>query len=259
MQRQLRLRRACRIGLATTALCGGPVWAQDGSSSSAAAVEPLPEAPAAAGPATGFFRYDPDKIDISLGVLAQLTSTRTTLSTAGPVYQQNTAGATPSAGFLGVFHQQFRGWAGYDINAGYSRTAYNYTAAATSGTASSFTRYAVGTNMYEFSVAYVAKAPASSRRLQAFVQGGGGVLAFLPTQKLFPGAVNFRAAALFGAGGDYRVSDHLGLRVEYRGLFFKTPDFVQYSAATPTSKLFTVSSQPVVSLIYRFGSFKKMQ
>ncbi len=236
----------------------GRLWAQDAGSSSSLPAEPV-AGTAAAAPPRGFFRYDPDKIDISLGVFAQLTSTRTTLHTVGPVYQQDTAGATPSAGFLGVFHQQFRGWAGYDINAGYSRTAYNYSAASLFATGSSFSKDAVGTNMYELSVAYVAKAPASSRRLQAFVQGGGGVLAFLPTQKLFPGAVNFRAAALFGAGGDYRISDHLGLRMEYRGLFFKTPDFVQYTTATPTSKLFTVSSQPVVSLIYRFGSFKKMQ
>ena len=186
MQRRLRLRRACRVGLATTALCGGSVWAQDAGSSSSLPAEPVAGA-AAATPPRGFFRYDPDKIDISLGVFAQLTSTRTTLHTVGPVYQQDTAGVTPSAGFLGVFHQQFRGWAGYDINAGYSRTAYNYSAASLFATGSSFSKYAVGTNMYELSVAYVAKAPASSRRLQAFVQGGGGVLAFLPTQKLFPG------------------------------------------------------------------------
>jgi hypothetical protein len=249
--------------LAAATLFGGRIWAQEGSASSSL----LPEAPDGesltkahpAGRAQGFFRYDADKIDLSLGVFAQLTGTRTTTTTIGPSYQQNTAGATPSAGFLAVFHQQFRGWAGYDVNAGYSRTVYNYTAAAATGTVSSFTHAAVGTNMYELSVAYVAKAPASTHHLQTFAQGGGGVLAFLPTEKLFPGAVNFRAAALFGAGADYRLSDHLGLRVEYRGLFFKTPDFVHYSSAYPTSKLFTVSSQPVVSLIYRFGSFKKMQ
>ncbi len=232
-------------------MLGGTLWAQDGTGSA-------PPAPASAEP-RGFFRYDPNKIDLSVGVLAQLTSTRTTTSTNGPNYTQGTAGATPSAGFLAVFHQQFRGLAGYDINAGYSRTAYSYTAAATNGTQSSFTKTAIGTNMYELSVAYVAKAPASTHRLQAFVQGGGGILVFLPTQKDFPGAVNLRAAALFGAGADYRISDHLGFRVEYRGLFFKTPDFIQYSAQTPTQKLFTVSSQPVVSLIYRFGSFRKMQ
>ena len=249
---------AVRLGaaVAATGLVGGMAWGQDAAVSSSLDAEPEP---AASAPGDGFFRYDPNKIDLSFGALAQLTSTRTTTTTNGPAYTQGTAGATPSAGFLAVFHQQFHGFAGYDVNAGYTRTAYNYTAAATNGTVSSFTKTAIGTNMYELSVAYVAKAPASTHRLQAFVQGGGGILVFLPTQKLFPGAVNLRAAALFGAGADYRISDHLGFRVEYRGLFFKTPDFVQYSAATPTQKLFTVSSQPVVSLIYRFGSFKKMQ
>lgn len=209
--------------------------------------------------------FDPERVDFALSAFAQLTGTRTTVQTnsigTAQTYAQQTAGMTPSAGVLGTFHQQMRPWLGYNVNMGFSRTVENYTAAGisqSSGTAalSSFAKVAIGTDMYEFSVGYVAKGPVATRRMQAFLEGGGGLLAFLPTQKIFPGAVNFRATALIGAGVDYRLNSHLGLRVQYRGLFFKTPDFIQNNGQYPTSKLFTVTSQPSIGLRYTFGPHK---
>jgi opacity protein-like surface antigen len=54
---------------------------------------------------------------------------------------------------------------------------------------------------------------------------------------------------VFGAGVNYRLTDHLGVRAEYRGLSYKNPDFKDPGLA----KLFTVTSEPVVSIVYRFG------
>ena len=79
----------------------------------------------------------------------------------------------------------------------------------------------------------------------------------LPTDKPFQGFNSYRAAVIFGAGVDYRLSDHLGLRAEYRGLFYKNPDFAAVISLVPVSKQFTVTNEPTVSLTYRFGSRKK--
>ncbi len=203
--------------------------------------------------------------DISLGTFSQLTATRS----ASRDYSQYLQGTSPSAGVLGTFHQQFSPWLGYNVNFGYTRMTENYerdfgTAFAGSPIVAgnpivtgSFSRGSIGTNTYELSAAYVAKGPSSGKHLQTFVQGGGGVLMLLPTDKPFQGFNSYRATVVFGAGVDYRLSDHLGFRAEYRGLFYKNPDFAAVISLVPVSKQFTVTNEPTVSLTYRFGARKK--
>ena len=220
-------------------------------------------------PKPKLWTFDPTRVDFSIGVAAQLTATRTTdtnQSTATEtIFTQNTSGASPSAGVLGSYHQQFRGWLGYDVNVGYTTLAEDHTittqATPTGGTATTnFLLAATRTNLYEVSLGYVVKAPTSSHRLQTFLQGGTGMLVFQPTGKPYLGSADFRVMALFGAGGDYRISDHLGFRIEYRGLLTKTPNYIgsdggQYA----TGRTFTVISEPTVSLKYTFGAHKRMQ
>jgi len=105
--------------------------------------------------------------------------------------------------------------------------------------------------MYELTAAYVLQGPKNGR-FSTFAQLGGGTLAFLPTHDPSPYAVQFRATMVFGAGITVKLSDHLGLRGEYRGLFYKNPDFKNNGPA-PTTKLFTVTNEPTVSLVYIFG------
>jgi hypothetical protein len=65
---------------------------------------------------------------------------------------------------------------------------------------------------------------------------------------------------LFGVGMNYQISRHLEMRAEYRGLFYKSPDFnlPPYDGFDfPMSRLFTVTSEPAVSIVYRFGGMKK--
>ncbi|ADW67473.1 hypothetical protein AciX9_0401 [Granulicella tundricola MP5ACTX9] len=205
--------------------------------------------------------YDPAKIDLSLGVFPQLTPTRTVQNFGGEQIQ----GTTPSVGFLTTFHQQFHAWSGYEVNFAYTRLVENYISesggatTSTGATVGTFTRGSIGTNVYELSGAYVAKGPGATRRLQTFMLGGPAMLIFQPTTKQYQGSSSVRAAVLFGSGVDYRLSDHLGLRVEYRGLFYKNPDFAAVISNVPVSKQFTVTNEPTVSLTYRFGAYRKMQ
>jgi opacity protein-like surface antigen len=178
---------------------------------------------------------------------------------------QTTQGTSPSAGVLGTFHQAPKPWLGYNVNVGYSRFFENYSfgqayvpnAASTSSPYSYFSQGSIGTNMYELSIAYAIQGP-KTKRFTTFAQIGGGGLWFLPTQNPSPYKAQVRAAMVFGAGLNYKLTDHLGVRAEYRGLFYKNPDFAYYSGhVVPISKLFTATSEPTISVVYTFGGAKK--
>ncbi len=212
-----------------------------------------------------WFVYDSSKVDFSVGVFGQLTATRTIDYNANPpgetIFQEESSGASPSAGVLGVFHQQFSGWRGYDFNVGYTSLAETHSSGIsetgpTSGSA--FGKNSTRMNMYEATFGYVVKGPTSNHRLQTFAQGGAGVLLFQPTS--VQAKSDARAAFLFGAGVDLRLTDHLGFRIEYRGLLAKTPNYIGSDGGAETSgRLFTVISEPTVSLKYTFGALKRMQ
>jgi opacity protein-like surface antigen len=209
--------------------------------------------------------YDPARIDVSLGVFPQLTGTRTVENTTSSFYGssvlETTQGTTPSAGVLGTFHQQLTHWIGYETSFGYTRLAENYLTAlgynGSGGNTGSAVPHSISSDVYELSLAVVAKGPVSTHRMQTFLDGGSGVLLFRPTRQPLPERSQVRGMVLFGAGIDYRLSDHFGLRAEYRGMFYKNPDFRNPDIVA--TKLFTVSNEPTISLVYRFGAYKRMQ
>ena len=202
----------------------------------------------------------PRETSISIGAFGQLTPTRAPYNITTPSgyeqFDQKTQSSSPSPGVLGTFHQSFGRFLGYDVNAGYTRFRQSY---------SEFSGYlpiskpgiplpvdqhtsgSVGTNLIELTVAYSIDGPRSSR-IRTFTEVGGGGLFFLPYDGA--GAHNqTRPALLFGGGVEYSLTDHLGLRAEYRGHLLKGPDF----ATTGPQRLFTVMNTPAVSLVYRFG------
>jgi opacity protein-like surface antigen len=206
--------------------------------------------------------------DLSLGAFGELTPVRTPVTTTPNFYgvgiMQTTQGSSPSAGLLATFHQSFRPWLGYNVNFGYSRFTENYSF----GSAfisnppvqppqdSYFSQLSIGTNMYELTIAPVIQGP-KTKHFSTFAQFGGGGLWFLTTEAGSLYSPQVRAAMVFGVGLNYKLTDHLGMRAEYRGLFYKNPDFAYRSGQAPMSKLFTVTSEPAVSLVYTFGGAKQ--
>jgi opacity protein-like surface antigen len=167
-----------------------------------------------------------------------------------------------AAGVLGVFHQQFKPWLGYNVNLGYTRSTVNYSyessftpTSSALPTSTSLQHGSIGTNVYEVSVASVIQGP-HTKRFSTFTQVGGGGLFFLPTQRPASTSQQTRPALVFGAGMNYKLTDHLAVRAEYRGLFYKSPDFVPEGSPT-VPRLFTVTSEPTVSVVYTFGGTKK--
>jgi len=216
------------------------------------------------------------EMDVSLGILGQLTDARTpttsVVQTPGSDLHdifttQTNQGTSPSAGVLGTFHQSFKPWLGYNVNVGYTRFSENYSYGSAfvpeKGSKfppfDTFSRGSIGTNMYELTIAETFVGP-SSKRFNTFGQFGGGGLFFLPTDSASPASYQTRPAMIFGVGANFKLSNRLDLRAEYRGLFYKSPDFnlPPYDGYNfPMTRLFTVTNSPAVSLVYRFGRTAK--
>lgn len=206
--------------------------------------------------------------DVSIGIFGQLTDTRTpitsTLFSGGVTTDQTTQGPSQSSGVLGSFRQSFKPWLGYGVNFGYTRLTENYSHGEAFPGSSSFTQGSIGASAYELTIASVFQGP-STKHFSTFGQFGGGGLFFRPTESELPVSQmpvreQTRPTMLFGVGMNYRLSSHLDLRAEYRGLFYKSPDFTlpPYDGSNfPMSRLFTVTNEPAISLVYRFGATGK--
>ena len=105
-------------------------------------------------------------------------------------------------------------------------------------------------NLHEVSVAYLVQGP-SFLGLQPFGAVGTGALIFLPTsvggQKY---TQQTRVPLLYEFGVNYPIlTSHLGLRLQYRGLLYKTPDF---DSAQLTTNARRQTSEPTVGAYFRF-------
>ena len=219
------------------------------------------------------------EMDVSVGTYGQFTATRAPVFTkvyplTGTATTQVTQSASPSVGVFGTLHQSFTRWLGYNVNFGYTRFSENYSngqsfvpnSTSTVPASSSFIRGSVKPDMMELTVAAVIEGP-RTRRFSTFAQFGGGGLFFDPLSSKTGAKQQTRPAMLFGVGANFKLTEHLDLRAEYRGLFYKSPDFNLpdiYPGISPTSqfpmtRLFTVTNTPAVSLVYRFGGAKKAQ
>jgi outer membrane immunogenic protein len=91
--------------------------------------------------------------------------------------------------------------------------------------------FKIRTTITEFSADYVLT-PLQGRRLEPFLFAGAGALRWYPQNQYINGNSSFfgaytqtSLAFLYGGGADYRVWRRLGLRMQYRGLIFRAPDF----------------------------------
>jgi opacity protein-like surface antigen len=203
-------------------------------------------------------------VDFSLGVSGELTDTRTPMersSEASAFVSQKTQAIDASAGVLGTFHQSIKPWLGYNVNVGYTRSTHDYSYAqgfipnpnAIGEVA--YSQGAIKADRFELTLGYVFEGP-GNKRLRTFAQVGGGGLFFVPTASYFANQQT-RPTMLFGVGMEYQVTPHLGVRAEYRGLFYKGPDFAYDFGNIPVQRLFTITSSPTISIVYRFGHGKK--
>ncbi len=164
--------------------------------------------------------------DVSLGITglaAKQTTGNGTIQTS-----------TKSAAFLGTVRLRFTARQSIEANYARGNDSQIYTTPFV---------YRIQSNISEFTGAYVFS-PIETKHFEPFIFGGAGVLVFNPfetfvqtVQTSVPSVRQTEFAALYGAGFDYRffsivplirrtpASTHLALRLQYRGLFYKAPNF----------------------------------
>jgi hypothetical protein len=147
---------------------------------------------------------------------------------------------TDSLGAIATVRQSFHPWLGYEVNYSYTRFSERY----------STVPFGVQDNVHEVSGAYLVQGP-SFLGLQPFGAIGFGALIFLPTttggQKY---SQQTRVPLLYEFGVNYPIlTSHLGLRLQYRGLSYKTPDF---NATLLTTGARRTTSEPSVGAYFRF-------
>jgi hypothetical protein len=147
---------------------------------------------------------------------------------------------TNSLGALATFRQSFHPWLGYEVNYSYTRFTERY----------STIPFGVQNNLNEVTGAYLVQGP-SFIGFQPFAAIGFGSLIFLPTttggQKYNQ---QYRVPLLYEFGVNYPIlTSHLGLRLQYRGLSYKTPDF---NSALLTTGARRTTSEPSVGAYLRF-------
>jgi outer membrane immunogenic protein len=160
---------------------------------------------------------DDGHFDVSLGYIGVFSKT------SAASQSSVTLKPTTSGGILATFRYRFNHTHGIEVNLGHTNNSQVYTIPPDT--------FRVTTGITEYSGAYVLS-PFHANRIDPFVFGGGGALRFNPGNQYIDGFLSpFGArtqkglAVLYGGGADYRLWKALAVRVQYRGLVYKAPDF----------------------------------
>jgi opacity protein-like surface antigen len=180
-----------------------------------------------------------------------------TLSVLGNFPFQSSGGnvtidGTNSAGGAASYRLYFKTHSAIELGYGFTRGTFYYLEDESSvhGGIISLNQ---GSTMHELTAAYLYHFW-PDRRLQPFAEVGGGSVIFKPTggstsNTLFGAVTQARGAYLYGGGLDYHVTGPFALRLEYRMLNFKAPDF--FGAGLTTHSWMRTSS-PQIGVAYKF-------
>jgi outer membrane immunogenic protein len=157
-----------------------------------------------------------NRFDVSLGATAVFS--KKSIGNATELVPTN------SGAFLATARMRFTNRSSLALNFARTKNSQIYDT-------SSFT-YRVPVTISEFSGAYVFSFM-QSEKLEPFVFGGAAGLSFYvnssyaDTTTLIPigQTRQTQPALLYGVGADYRVWHRIAVRLQYRGLLYKAPDF----------------------------------
>ena len=164
---------------------------------------------------------------------------------------------TQSGGFSVGYRFHLNAVSALEGRYGFSRDSQKYTIGGTGGAVSSVPSY-----LSEISGSYVYSLP-KSRFLQPFLEGGGGVVLFVPgnygggsttSNSIYGGTssglpTQAKGMFLYGGGADVPVMSRVSFRIEVRGLAYRTPDFGTVAFQTKT---FSFVYEPSLGVTYRF-------
>jgi opacity protein-like surface antigen len=130
---------------------------------------------------------------------------------------------TTSGAVLGTFRFRFNHMHGVELNIGHTSNSHRFLVGPDT--------YRVNTDITEYTGAYVFS-PFRTGKLEAFLLAGAGALKFSPGSTYIDGFSAFIGASaqksiavLYGGGVDYHLWKAFSARLQYRGLFYKDPNF----------------------------------
>jgi opacity protein-like surface antigen len=171
-------------------------------------------------------------------ITLQGTALITKDSTSGSTLQR----ATQSGGLLVGYSYQFNKWAGLEGNYGYTRNTQNYFG--------SFASSSIQANIHEVTGSFVFHIPVRAANIRPYALAGGGALVFDPTGNHFNGVDRqTKGTFVYGGGFNFDVTRNFGVRAEYRGLVYQTPDFTVNSLNLDKV---THLAQPSVGFYFRY-------
>ena len=154
-------------------------------------------------------------------------------STSGPVVEAGAPdvgvniGLSPSKtlGALVTLRFTKSAYVGAELNYEYARYSENFS----NLVGSIITNPTIQTKASEFTIGYVAHFPTKIFGVSPFAVAGGGLMKFTPTSA---GGLGYSAQGrpiyYVGGGAEAPIfGPHFGVRVQYRQVFFKAPDFFE--------------------------------
>jgi opacity protein-like surface antigen len=85
--------------------------------------------------------------------------------------------------------------------------------------------------------------------LRPFLVGGLGVFISVPDTTPLGNNTSIRGAYVYGGGAEYDITNHLGVRGQFRGTMYKAPNI---SSIYPATGQFTQTLTPMGGVYYRF-------
>lgn len=176
-------------------------------------------------------------------------------ATGNAITQQETGSVGGSAGYRFRLNDA----SALEGRYGFSRDSQKFTLGGATSSIPAYVSEVSGSYVYSL---------ARLRHLQPFLEGGGGLLIFIPgnygnnSSPTAPAVGPYTVSAgtagvptqtkgmfVYGGGFDFPALSHVDVRIEMRGLAYKTPDF---GITTLQTNVFTFAYQPAVGFAYRF-------
>jgi opacity protein-like surface antigen len=137
---------------------------------------------------------------------------------------------------------------GYDVSYSFNRANQTYVGISDdSCLGGSCTPASVSADAHELAGNYVLSVKIAN--LRPFAQAGGGLLFNQPAGSQSNTQSATKPVFVYGAGLDWGLLPHLGLRFQYRGNLYKAPDLTKLYTSTGA---FTHSSEPMIGAYLRF-------
>jgi len=168
-----------------------------------------------------------------------------------------------AGGMLAIRHIA-KPWLGYEGTYSINRANQNYSLIAvppcpTGGC--TIPSGVISADAHEVTGDYVVSLKLKPTSIRPFALAGGGLLRIVPTSgltscsSLNPLCISTSTSSatkpvfVYGAGMDWRLVPHIGLRLQYRGNLYKAPNLTTYYA--PTNALLH-TAQPMIGVYFRF-------